>query len=159
MVRVLRSLGVLGFMVSLKGWAALGGSDQQVPQEGFPLTSYAPAHAASATPPGGIRQQTVETLQHVVVTEYSSHGTVFALTWSGPTLPDASVFLGSYFPQYQQSLQKRPLRPGAYRAPIALHTPALVVHASGHMGAYQGSAYVPALLPAGLDLSLIGVAP
>ncbi|QKE41887.1 MAG: DUF2844 domain-containing protein [Ferrovum myxofaciens] len=159
MVRVLWSLGVLGLMVSLKGWAALGGNDLQVPQEGFPLTSYVPAHAASASPPGGIRQQSVETLQHVIVTEYSSHGTVFALTWSGPTLPDSSVFLGSYFPQYQQSLQNLHLRPGSYRTPIALHTPALVVHASGHMGAYQGSAYAPALLPAGLDLSLLGVAP
>ncbi len=159
MVRMRWSLGVLSLMVSLRGWAALGGNDQQVPQEGFPLTSYVPAHAASASPPGGIRRQSVETAQHVVVTEYSSHGTVFALSWSGPTLPDSSVFLGSYFPQYQQSLQNRPLRPGAYRTPIALHTPALVVHASGHMGAYQGSAYAPALLPTGLDLLSLGVAP
>lgn len=137
--------------------AALGGLEKDVIQEGKPLSASAD-HAFSALPQS-IRQQTILDPRSTTVTEFSSGGVVFALSWSGPTIPDYQVLLATYFTQYQQAMQSRVVTPGHYRAPVAVRQPHLVLHASGHMGAYQGSMYDPALIPAGVSLASLGIDP
>lgn len=114
-------------------------------------------HAMAALPAvqqSTVQLQTVATQLGVTVNEYSAGGVVFAVTWSGPVMPDLSQILGSYFPQYKAAIQARPA--GGLNAPVAVQTGQLVVHAFGHMRAFSGEAYAPALVPSGFDVTTLG---
>ena len=82
-----------------------------------------------------------------VVHEYvDAQGTVFAVSWSGPFLPDLKEILGSHFDTLVA--QAGNARRGG-RSPLMLKQSDLVVVSGGHMGAFQGRAWLPAKLPAG----------
>jgi Protein of unknown function (DUF2844) len=82
-----------------------------------------------------------------VVREYvSPAGTVFAVAWRGPWLPDMRVLLGTYFERYRRAGRAR----RSHRGPFAINEPDLVVRSAGHMRAFLGQAYLPALLPEGV---------
>jgi hypothetical protein len=88
-----------------------------------------------------------------VVREFvAPSGTVFAVSWHGPFVPDLRQLLGSYFPALVEAAQARRPRGPAHRG-LLLQTPGFVVEAGGHMRALFGRAYVPELVPAGLDPS------
>jgi uncharacterized protein DUF2844 len=74
-------------------------------------------------------------------------GTVFAVAWRGPFKPDLRVLLGNYFSLYASA----PRSAGSTRTQLAIDQPALVVRAGGHMRAFSGLAWVPALVPAGVN--------
>ena len=89
-----------------------------------------------------------------VVTEYlSSSGTVFAVTWHGPFMPDMQQILGSYFQQYSAALSSQASsQPRQYgRHPLDIRQPGMVVQTGGHMRAHWGRVYIPALTPAGVS--------
>lgn len=74
-----------------------------------------------------------------VVHEFAdASGAVFAVTWSGPFKPDLKELLGRHFGALGQAAQ------GATSAD-------LVVQSGGHMGAFEGRAWIPSRLPAGFD--------
>jgi len=82
----------------------------------------------------------------VVVSEYvAPAGTVFAVTWRGPFLPDMRQILGTYFERYAQKE-----RTGHHKR-LSIDEPDFVVHAGGHMRSFAGAAYLPQLVPSGLD--------
>jgi Protein of unknown function (DUF2844) len=81
------------------------------------------------------------------VREYSSANRVFAVTWSGPSIPDLQQLLGTaYFPRYSTAVKA--LR-GA-RRPLAVEESDLVIHTGGHPRAFFGIAYLPTQMPSGL---------
>ena len=81
------------------------------------------------------------------VREYvSSNGTVFAVAWQGPWLPDMRQVLGSYFDDYQRALQANPGKRRA-RGSLTIDLPDLMVQMTGHPRAFSGRAYVPRLMP------------
>jgi hypothetical protein len=84
----------------------------------------------------------------VTVREYvSPAGTVFAVSWEGPSMPDLKQLLGDYFATYMDAAQAaRKKRNG--RAPLHIETSTLVVEQGGHPRAFTGRAYVPQLMPA-----------
>ncbi|WP_246796444.1 DUF2844 domain-containing protein [Burkholderia perseverans] len=85
-----------------------------------------------------------------VIREYlGANGTVFGFAWQGPTKPDLAALLGAYLPQYLSGVEASHTAHGL-RAPIAVDSGSLVVHAGGHMGAFVGQAWLPAALPAGV---------
>ena len=135
-------------------FAALGAPAADIQREGQVVA--APGHQLTQVPQG-IQQQTVLTSQNVTVTEYSSAGVVFAVRWEGPVIPDQQSLLGTYFPEYAGAMQTHTSM--GRNAPVQLHTPKLVVHMQGHMRAYTGTAYAPALVPNGLSLSSLGIDP
>ncbi len=46
-----------------------------------------------------------------IVNEYlSAQGVMFGIAWHGPRVPDLASLLGTYFPQYQQSLKAQRAR-------------------------------------------------
>jgi Protein of unknown function (DUF2844). len=150
---------LVGAIVTGTTHATLGGLERDVSHEGQPIAfAAATVHPLPAVPQG-VHQQTILNLRSITLTEYSANGTVFAILWSGPTMPDYRSLLGTYFPSYQQVIQTQPLSPGHYRAPVAIHQPNLVLHASGHMGAYQGSMYDPSAVPTGLSITSLGIEP
>jgi hypothetical protein len=97
-----------------------------------------------------IQEITTQTGMHV--REYLTRaGSVFAVSWAGPALPDLQQLLGTHFAEYTSALAALN-RPGLHRsARVALA--GLVVESGGHLRAYAGRAYLPALIPAGVPVS------
>jgi hypothetical protein len=84
-----------------------------------------------------------------VVREFvSSSGTVFAVAWQGPFIPNLRLLLGPHFDAFSTAASSRPKRPG--HGPLLVATPGLVVESGGKMRAFFGRAYLPDLLPPGL---------
>lgn len=74
-------------------------------------------------------------------------GKVFAVAWSGPTLPNLRQTLGPYFDTYVTAVK---LRRG--RGPIQIQQSGFVVRAAGHMRDFSGVAYLPAAVPGGVNV-------
>jgi hypothetical protein len=93
------------------------------------------------------------------IREYSSSdGKVFAVSWRGPTQPDLSILLGTYFQEYQESLTQKERTSGRTaqrrgRSARILRSKNLVVERSGHMRDVRGKAYLPDRLPKGFHSS------
>ena len=94
-----------------------------------------------------------------VVREFvSPQGAVFGVAWEGQFLPDLQQLLGPYYQQAQQaaaSQQEASTQPRARRAPIVIETPGLVVYQTGHPRSFHGQAYIPQLVPSGVQASEI----
>jgi len=76
---------------------------------------------------------------------------VFGIAWRGPQMPDLNEMLGSYFPQYVAGVKAVKAGRGGGRGPVAVDQSGLVVHSGGHMGAFNGQAWLPPALPAGVS--------
>jgi hypothetical protein len=108
----------------------------------------------SATSVGSYRVEEMQMASGTTVREFtSSTGQVFGVAWQGPWMPDLQQLLGPYFDRYQAAAQAAQARRS--RGPIVLDTPDLVIHSSGHARAFTGSAFLPALMPAGVQAQSI----
>jgi hypothetical protein len=72
-------------------------------------------------------------------------GTVFAVAWSGPALPDLKLVLGRSYDAYVAAASARR---GSHHV-LTIATPELVVDITKHLRGFTGHAHLPALLPAG----------
>lgn len=133
---------LLAFSVSAS-WAALGGHPaqfgakairQQVQTATTPVTGYT------------VNQTTLD--GGTSVREYvDASGNVFAVAWSGPFLPNLKELLGPYFDQMTAAQGRQRQRPQV------VNQSDLVIQSGGHMGAFQGRAWLTGKLPAGFDPS------
>jgi hypothetical protein len=87
---------------------------------------------------------------NVVVREYESGGKVFGVAWQGPTRPDLQQLLGTYFQQFSKAAQAQKAQHKG-RMPLVINEPGLVVQMSGHPRFFIGKAYVPGMLPSGVQ--------
>jgi hypothetical protein len=129
--------------------AALGGDAASV------LTDAAELHGAVNTE---IRQQydiqEISAEAGMRVREYLGRdGVVFAVSWSGPVMPDLQRLLGTHFAEYSAAL-KVLTRPGLQRS-VRTASSELIVESGGHLRAYSGRAYLPALIPGGISAAEI----
>ena len=148
-----RSLrGVLLLVVVLPAWtlpahAGLGGDAASV------LADATEMHATV----NSVSQQlyTIEEMTAepgMRVREYlNREGIVFAVNWAGPVLPDLQRLLGTHYAEYTAALLASN-HSGLQRS-VRVSTGDLVVESGGHLRAYSGRAYLPALLPAGVPLA------
>lgn len=84
------------------------------------------------------------------VREYLNRaGIVFGVAWTGPVLPDLQQLFGTHYPQYTTALAALD-HPGLHRS-LRIASGELVVEAGGHLRAYTGRAYLPALIPEGVS--------
>lgn len=89
-----------------------------------------------------------------VVREYiSPSGIIFAVAWNGLMHPDLSQLLGRYLDEYQETLKG--IVPSRGQRRLQVKTNRIIVEKWGHMRNLQGRAYVPQLLPAGLNIDEI----
>jgi hypothetical protein len=87
-----------------------------------------------------------------VVREYMSvAGTVFAVSWQGPLMPDVQALLGNYAQTAADGTAALRAAHGG-TGPVGVASSALVVQSGGHMGAYTGRAYVPGAVQSGVNL-------
>lgn len=104
---------------------------------------------AAAGGNGGYSVSTSVLDTDTVVREYSdSRGVVFAVSWSGPVLPDLRTLLGIHFSTMRDAAAARPK---AGNSQLALRRPDVVIVSGGHMRAFTGRAWIPTALPAGFS--------
>ena len=141
----MRSALVLLILISrcACSYAALGSapSDFGVQKNGVKARSLA---AASAT--YHINETTLDS--GTVVHEYvaTSSGSVFAVSWAGPSMPDLRTLLGDSFTTLTTEAAKRPK---AGHSQLNITGQDVVIISAGHMRAYHGQAWIPSQLPAG----------
>ncbi|MDE2604663.1 MAG: DUF2844 domain-containing protein [Burkholderiales bacterium] len=83
-----------------------------------------------------------------VVHEYAdASGQVFAVSWAGPFKPDLKLLLGRHFDRLATGAAAQ----RGERSRLDVETGTLVIQSGGHMGAFEGRAWLPARLPAGFD--------
>jgi hypothetical protein len=83
---------------------------------------------------------------------YSSTGIVFGVAWDGEWPPDLQQLLGTYFNQYQRSVQSARHR---VRGRVAISENGLIVQSFGHARSFSGIAYAPGLMPAGVTPDVV----
>ena len=123
--------------------AGLGGNATSVTSDANELRGV--AHSTA-----GPRYATVEigTDNGVHVREFMTpDGVVFAVAWDGPAPPDLRPLLGTSFAAYTRALGA--LKQPGLRRPLRISSSDLVVETAGHLRAYRGRAYLPALIPDG----------
>jgi len=145
MLQVIFGVAVL----ALPAWGALGQSSDSVKADRERLggelrsqefTGYT-VHEISQ--PGG----------HVVREYVSRAGVVFGVAWDGPTMPNLSQLLGTYFEQFQKAMSnsETPHR----RGPVYVQAGPLVVASGGHMRSFHGRAYLITMIPAGMTEAVV----
>lgn len=84
----------------------------------------------------------------VSITQYvdNNTGKVFAVTWSGSTLPNLEDILGQYFQEYVNNNNVKSLHANS------VQDSDLVVKNSGHVRAFKGIAYLKSLVPANVNI-------
>ena len=88
-----------------------------------------------------------------VVREFvSPDGNVFGVAWEGPFQPDLEQVLGSYFDTMKQAVAAQQ-RHG--HGPVSIETSGFVFQQGGHARNFHGRAYVPAMVPQGVDVTEI----
>ncbi len=81
------------------------------------------------------------------VREYvASSGSIFGVAWNGPTAPNLQQILGQYFSALSDTTAVK----RASHTQMRVEKADLVVHASGHMRAFAGHAYLTSKLPQGV---------
>jgi len=79
------------------------------------------------------------------VREYlTPDGTVFAVSWKGPSIPDLRQLLGAYYERFAQATTASHV--GRHRE-LRVEQPGLVVQSGGRMRNFYGRAWDPQLLP------------
>ncbi len=135
--------------------AALGRAPQPRPAEAATsATENAPvARQMRAVPPS--EAYTVSTLvapTGTVVRELvNAQQVVFAVVWQGPVLPDLAAFFGEHYVTFQRAAKERRAA-GQRGAPLLAQQPDLVMVSRGRMGRFQGHAYIPSLVPSGVNI-------
>lgn len=109
--------------------------------------SLAAASGASASTVYSVNETTLDS--GTVVREYvgSSSGTVFAVSWDGPFMPDLRTLLGSHFSTLTAAAAARPK---AGHSQLSVKDGDVVIVSGGHMRAYTGRAWIVSALPAGV---------
>jgi hypothetical protein len=81
-----------------------------------------------------------------VVRQYvSASGTVYAVSWHGHGMPNLQELLGAYFTQLSSGRRR-----GGHHH-LALTGNDLVIQSAGHGRLFSGRAWVPSLVPTGVD--------
>ena len=125
--------------------AALGGDSASVLADGAELHGVVNSVISQQY---DIQEITADTGMRV--REYVNRdGVVFAVSWAGPAPPDLQRLLGAHYMEYTTALAA--LRhPGLQRS-VRVASPELIVESGGHLRAYAGRAFLPALVPAGVS--------
>jgi hypothetical protein len=99
--------------------------------------------------------QEIHAPNNIVVREFlSPAGKVFAVAWEGPGRPDLQQLLGTYFDTFTKAAQAQKTHHTG-RAPLSVQQSGLVVQMGGHARLLVGRAYVPQMVPSGVNVEEI----
>jgi hypothetical protein len=135
----------LALAISHSAFAALGGDFQPASKTGASNKASARMHTAA-----NYKMLETQELTGTTVREYAnSNGKIFAVSWTGPSIPDLRQVLGAHFADYTNNAYVS-RRSHSHRS--VEHTD-LVVHSAGHMRAFNGFAYRPSMIPNGVMIN------
>ena len=98
----------------------------------------------------GYQVQEIQMPSGTLVREFvAANGTVFAVAWNGPAVPNLRQTLGQYFNNFVTAAQAKH---GDHHH-LQIQQSDLVLQASGHMRAFSGRAYLPQAVPAGVSIA------
>ena len=133
------SCALCGLLCAGNSWAALGGDLASVQSD---AQAFGASSTSAATAGATVYTQTLPA--GLMLRQYiSATGLVFAVAWQGPVQPDFERLLGTYFQTY--ALAQRQQRRG-----VNVQTAAVVIESGGMMRSFNGRAFLPSALPAGL---------
>ena len=122
--------------------AGLGGAADSVAHDHAELRGQ----ALVVTPMQDYDLHEITTADGTRVREYVSRGgTVFGVTFTGPSLPDLKVVLGSHYDEYTAAAASHA---GSHHV-VVVDTPGLVLSVIKRPRGFAGYAHLPALLPPG----------
>jgi hypothetical protein len=107
------------------------------------------ARLAGTTDLGRYRVYTLDSPVSMVRQFARPDGVIFAVAWSGLAVPDLTPLLGAYAADYRAARPLQRPRRGARSARVTGQQ--VVVETWGRMRDLHGLAYLPALLPAGVE--------
>jgi hypothetical protein len=120
---------------------------------GEPIGSVAHDHAAihgtahTITPLAGYDRHEITTAEGTWVHEYAApQGSIFAVAWSGPVLPDLKTLLASHYAQYTSAAHEHR---GSHHV-FSMKSDGLELRLVKLPRGFAGTASVPALVPAGV---------
>jgi hypothetical protein len=139
-------IALLLFALPIAASAELGGNFTSV------LADQAHMKATlKTTPAAAYTVHEIQAPSGTVVREYvSPAGRVFAVAWRGPFLPDLHQILGASFTTFTQSVQAQRMQRSGH-GPVLVKQEALVVKSLGHARNYFGKAYLPEVMPQGVQ--------
>jgi len=147
---------VLMFFVTLLqgalAYAALGSAPSDF--GGTPVRAARSLAAAGNSTANAVYTVSQTTLDSgTIVREYTdAAGKVFAVSWTGPTLPALRTLLGSKFTALTDATGRRTQ---AGHSQLALNQSDVVIVSNGHMRSFAGHAFIPSAVPAGFDTTTI----
>lgn len=140
------ALAALGLCCCLDAQAVLGGAADSVHADQMRFQ--------------GVRRQSIDwqMTTHEIslndgsrIKEYvNASGQVFAVSWRTRLKPDLAALLGAHY-AVVPTQRSAAVGVAQARRQQSVRRPELVLHQSGRMSAFSGLAYVPTLVPQGLD--------
>jgi hypothetical protein len=141
---VLASAALVAAMGPCIAAAALGDAETSVSTDVAQLRG-----SIKITEHANYRLHEIQLPSGTVVREFAgSDGKVFAVAWSGPTVPNLRLTFGRYFDTYVAAAKGS--RTG--HTHLQIRQSDLVVQSGGHMRAFAGRAYLPQAIPSGVDV-------
>jgi len=141
---MLASTAAIAALLPCLASAALGEPEASVAADGVQLQG-----SIAASNQGAYRLHEIQLPSGTLVREYAGlDGSVFAVTWHGPYVPNLRQLLGRYFDEYVAAAKA----PTADHHHLQVRQEDLVVESSGHMRAFNGRAYLPQAIPGGVSI-------
>ncbi|MGA7749436.1 MAG: DUF2844 domain-containing protein [Gallionella sp.] len=143
---------LLAMFTGTAAHASLGGDSASIEADRLHMNvKLAARQTASSTGSYTVNETTLPS--GTLVRQYVSRaGVVFAVTWSGPFIPDLRQLLGPHFDT--MVAQQAKLSNAGHRH-FSLHESGLVIESGGHPRSFAGRAYLPGALPAGVTVQEI----
>ena len=130
------------FALPFPAWAGLGGDAASVQSDQIQFQG-----TLRSTDTGQYTIHEITASTGVLVREYMSpSGSVFAIAFNGPVLPDFKQLLGAYYDRYVQAQHSNQYG----HRPLAIQDGDFVLQITGRMRAFRGVAYLPNLAPVGV---------
>jgi hypothetical protein len=134
--------------LAFPAWASLGDNVTTVQADKARMKGTLRSVATEKYVKHEIQTPTGQTVREFV----SPDGNVFGVAWEGPFQPDLQQLLGSYFEPMKQAVSAQQ-RHG--HGPVFIETSGFVFQQAGHMRSFHGHAYVPSMVPQGVDVTEI----
>lgn len=128
---------------------------------GFALATLGESVSSAAKNLSSPNVSAKATTEKYSVREYEQHGNtvreyataagiVFAVGWNGISKPDLQALFGSYYNEYLEGLNAIPKQYGVKT--VSMKTAKMVVRRGGRMRDQRGFAFVPSLVPEGVNV-------
>jgi hypothetical protein len=147
---MIRKLGWLsGTVVVGALWSAVASAALGEPETSLTAETQLNGASIKQSGYGAYRINEMQLPSGTVIREYAGlDGKVFAVTWSGPFIPNLKQTLGNYFAEFSAQAGAA----HGTRKHLEVRQPDLVVESGGHMRGHHGLAYLPQALPSGVSV-------